>query len=282
MALNFPTDKKHISYSEIKQWKECSYRHRLMYIDKINTFEESVYLDFGTIVHAAIEDFLKSGEMDIDGCVALLRETWEKKGFDSSDYIEAQKLRGQKMSFNYKHENVEAWVQSAKNILSALPAFLDENFPDWEVVSAEERLYESIENSDIKFKGFIDCVVKVKDRFGKDQYWIIDWKTAGPRGWNSEKRRDFLLQAQIGLYKSYWARKNNIPLKSIRCGFILLKRGSKQEKCINLVKVSVGPKFVERSSKLVNNMVASVKRGMFIKNRFSCKFCPFYQTEHCT
>ena len=47
----FPTGKPHISFSEIKQWKECGYRHKLVYIDKIDTFEDSPYLHFGTAVH---------------------------------------------------------------------------------------------------------------------------------------------------------------------------------------------------------------------------------------
>ena len=40
----FPTGKPHISFSEIKQWKECAYRHKLTYIDKIDVFEDSPYL----------------------------------------------------------------------------------------------------------------------------------------------------------------------------------------------------------------------------------------------
>jgi len=44
----FPTGKPHVSYSEVRNWKECPYRHKLLQIDKIDVFEPSPYLDFGT------------------------------------------------------------------------------------------------------------------------------------------------------------------------------------------------------------------------------------------
>ena len=55
----FPTGKKHISYSELRNWKECAYRHKLQQIDKIDLFKPSPYLDFGTNVHEGCELFLK-------------------------------------------------------------------------------------------------------------------------------------------------------------------------------------------------------------------------------
>ena len=32
----FPTGKPHVSYSEVRCWKECPFRHKLSYIDKID------------------------------------------------------------------------------------------------------------------------------------------------------------------------------------------------------------------------------------------------------
>ena len=54
----------HISFSEIKQWKECPYRHKLVYIDKIDKFEPSPYLHFGTAVHEGCETLLETKEVD--------------------------------------------------------------------------------------------------------------------------------------------------------------------------------------------------------------------------
>ena len=37
----FPTGKPHVSFSEIKIWKECPWRHKLTYIDKIDMFADA-------------------------------------------------------------------------------------------------------------------------------------------------------------------------------------------------------------------------------------------------
>ena len=58
--------KEHVSYSEIRQWKECPWRHKLLYIDKLSTFEESPHLHYGTIIHDACEHFLKTKELKIE------------------------------------------------------------------------------------------------------------------------------------------------------------------------------------------------------------------------
>jgi hypothetical protein len=52
-----------ISFSELKDHVECSYRHKLKYVDKINMFEENVNTNFGTALHEACETYLKTREM---------------------------------------------------------------------------------------------------------------------------------------------------------------------------------------------------------------------------
>ena len=84
---SLPTGKAHVSFSEIKEWKECSYRHHLRHIKKIDLFKPSIFLDFGTAVHAACEDFLETREMKSDIALKMLDEAWEKNaghdGFDA-------------------------------------------------------------------------------------------------------------------------------------------------------------------------------------------------------
>ena len=110
---------------------------------------------------------------------------------------------------------------------------------------------------------------------------MIDWKTAGDKGWYASKRRDILTWAQIALYKHFWRKKNNIDIKSVRCGFVLLKRGAPPGKTCELVKVSVGPKAEDKCTSILRSMVLSMKRGLFLKNRNSCLFCDYKKTEHC-
>ena len=272
--------KEHISYSEMKQWKECGWRHKLLYIDKIQTFEESPHLHYGTIIHDACEHYLKTKELKIDEVKLKIKEAWDEHGFDSDDFIVLQGNRAKLQGWSYKHNKIDDWLIWAENSILALPEFLNKTFPDWEYVEAEAELYEQIENIDTKFKGYIDAIIKVP--FKNDyKYWILDWKTASGRGWSIDKQRDFLIQSQLILYKHFWATKNNIPLRNITCGFVLLKKVKNQEKVGQLIKLSSGPKSIEKSTKYIRNMLAALNKKTYLKNRESCKFCVFNNTNHC-
>ena len=274
--IDFPTKKKHVSFSEVKCWKECSYRHKLVHIDKIDTFKPSPYLDFGTAVHEGCEVLLEGKEVDREKILSDIVKAWDEHGFGEPEWYE-------QMPGWYKHAPVEEWCEWAENMWNDVPAFLDSKFPEWQFVAAEEALYEDIDGSDIKFKGFIDAIIKVPKKRGEGfNYWIIDWKTAQSYGWRREKKQDILMTAQLILYKYFWSRKHNIPLKDIRCGFVLLKRGAKPGKVCELVTVSVGPKAIDRAVSILSGMIRTVRSRMAIKNRMSCKYCDFYQTEHCT
>ena len=274
--ISFPTGKQHISFSEVKCWKECSWRHKLIHIDKLDIIEPSPYLDFGTAVHEGCETFLETKTVDKEKLLADITSAWDKHGFGEPEWYE-------KMPGWYKHVPVEEWCRWAENMWDEVPEFLDKTFPGWECFKAEEQLYESVKDKDINFKGYIDGVIKVPKKKGEgDIYWIIDWKTSQSYGWRREKKQDILMTSQLILYKHFWAQKHSIPLKDIRCGFILLKRGGKPGRVCELVTVSVGPKSLDKALKIMNNMVASVNRKMFLKNRDSCRYCQFKDTEHCT
>ena len=271
-----PTGKSHVSFSEIKCWKECSWRHKLMHIDKIDVFEPSPYLDFGTAVHEGCETLLESNTIDKEKLMKDITDAWEKHGFDDEEWVSKQPGW-------YKYHPVEEWCTWANNMWNDVPSFLDETFPGWSTVKAEEELYEPIESTDVNFKGFIDAIIKVPKKRGEGHtYWILDWKTAQSYGWRREKKQDILMTAQLILYKHFWSKKHNIPLKDIRCGFILLKRGANPGRVCELVKVSVGPKALERATKIMKSMIKMSKKKFVLKNRNSCTYCPYKDTQHCT
>ena len=270
-----PTGKKHVSFSEIKCWKECSWRHKLTHIDKVDVFKPSPYLDFGTAVHEGCETLLENKTVDKEKLLNDIDVAWEKNGFDDPSWVEQQPGW-------FKYQPVDTWKEWASNMWDDVLPFLDETFPGWQVIKAEEPLYEDIDNTFVKFKGYIDAVIVAPDSRNKDKVWILDWKTAQSYGWRREKKQDILMTAQLMLYKYFWSRKHNVPLSDIRCGFILLKRGAKPGNVCELVKVSVGPKSVDRATKMMNSMIKAVSKKFFLKNRNSCKFCDFKDTEYCT
>ena len=274
-------NKEYISYSEVRQWKECGWRHKLQYIDKIVTFEESPHLHYGTIVHDACEHYLKTKELKLEEVAKNIRNSWSEHGFDSQDFVQLQTQRALLQEWKYRHNHLNDWLKWAETSISRIPSFLDEEFPGWETVAAEEELMEEIPGYYPKFKGFIDCIIKIPQSNGTYKYWIIDWKTSSARGWDREKQSNFLTQAQLILYKHFWGTKNNIPMNKIMCGFILLKKVKKHEKACQLIRVASGPKSLEKANKMVSSMIKTVDKRMHLKNKTSCKFCDYANTQHC-
>lgn len=276
IQIDFPTKKPHVSFSEVKMWKECPYRHKLFQIDKIDLNEPSPFLDFGTAVHAGCENIVEGKDLNSKILTEDIRNAWKKYGFDDPEWVKRQPSW-------YKYHPVDTWCQWAENMWNEVPDFLNEQFPGWEIVKAEEELYEEIQDAPVRFKGFIDLVIKVPKKRGAGfNYWILDWKTAQSYGWRREKKQDILMTSQLFLYKHFWSLKHSIDKKDIRCGFILLKRGAKPGKVCELVQVSAGPKSLEKANKILNSMIKTVSKKFFIKNRNSCQYCPYKNTEHCT
>ena len=277
-----PTGKPHVSFSEVKMWKECPWRHKLVHIDKLSIFEPSPHLDYGTIVHEGIENFLKTRKMDIPDVLKKIEAAWEENGFDTEEFIVNQTKSAKAQGWKYRHNTLAEWKQSAINSLERLPSFMDENFGNWKTIEAEHQLYEDISGLEgEKFKGFIDAII-LSENDGKKKAWIIDWKTSSARGWNRQKRQDFLMQAQLMLYKSFWAEKMMLRSRDISCGFVLLKKNTATEKSVELINVSAGPSALEKSQKLVRSAIKGIKSGMKLKNREACMFCEFKDTQHCT
>ena len=248
-AKAFPTGKGHISFSEVKAWAECPFRHYLMYVEKINTYNDNPYADFGTTIHNAIEEFLNGKAFDLDDINKKLDEIWDKGGYDTPEYIKGVEEDRASNGWKYTHESLDDYKSSAKNIIGDFELFMNETFPGWEPISAEVELY--------------------------------DWKTTGKTGWFYKKKKEFLSLAQVGLYKNYWASKFGIPVKDIKAGYVFLKRGAKPGKTCELLEVAATPKFLEKTNTLVKKMITNVQNGVKLKNYNNCTFCPYKGTEHC-
>ncbi len=262
-----PTGKAHISFSEIKNWSECSFRHHLAYVKKINKFVPNVHVSLGTATHNIIENFLKTKKIDTE----IGKKYLEKYLVDNADHEKFVKF------------DVEKEMIKVSSIANDVPAFLDEHFPDWKYEDAEEQLFEGLEklvesHADVSFKGFIDAVISVPGKGGKKVYWLIDWKTAS-RPWDRYKIEDSKLQ--LTLYKKFWAEKHKVDMKDIRCAFVVLIKGAKPGKHCQKIDVSVGDISAGKSLVVIDNFLSSVKNGIKIKNRSACKWCDYRDTEDC-
>lgn len=262
------------SASEMRLWLECSYRHKKRYVEGIRLEDPiKIYAEYGKALHNSAESFLKEGDLKIDEAIKEIDEIWKEKEYDTIENWP-----------EYAERDLEWWKKSADSTLQALPKFLDKKFPGWEFIDAEHELKVEFADRDLDFYGLIDAVIKVPMTIRKkkvDKIWLIDWKTGGEHGWHWKKKQDFKTQIQLILYKYFYAKKYDIPLSDIKCGFVIMRRGPDNSK-YDLHEVSVGPKSIEKALKTRRNMIASSKRGLALKNRSNCKFCPFEKTKYCT
>lgn len=256
---------KRISFSELKNWKECPHRHKLIHIDKLPYFEGNEFTAFGTAIHEACEKTIpknKPNSLEI---------------FEESFLMELRKLKEEGKELNTSLVS-DMRRQAVPICEQVLPAVKD-HFGSFDVFSVEEQILEPIKEFDAhgrNFKGFIDIVIRTPD----DKYHIIDWKTCS-WGWSRDKKSDPMTNYQLTYYKNYFSKKHDIKPSQIETYFVLLKRTAKKDN-VEVLKVTSGVKKTENSLKVLENAVINIEKGVSIKNRLSCKYCKFHKTEYCT
>lgn len=255
---------KRISFSEFKNWTECPYRHKLIHIDKLPYYSGNEYTAFGTAIHQVCEHL-------------VTKENLKEGMFETLFSKELDLLSSQGITIN--DEIVQEMNSQAKKIISQVLPSLKNTFGKFEVFSVEEPLLEDmneITSYDKKFKGFIDLVIKTPD----EKYHVIDWKSCS-WGWRSDKKNDKITGYQLIYYKNFFAKKHNIDPKKIDVYFALLKRTAKKDN-VEIFKITSGPKKTTNALKVLENAVINIEKGTKIKNRLSCKYCKFHNTESCT
>jgi|TARA_R100000008_G_scaffold86882_1_gene82399 hypothetical protein len=254
----------HISFSELKLWNECGWKHKLVYLDEIGGFKGNEHTAFGTAVHSACEQLVENNISDAP-------EHFQK------EFLEELKKLPDDLELN-KSLISNMRVQGCMLVKKVLPS-LKENFGKYELISVEEKLFEPIKDYDFDFKGYVDLVLKTDD--GK--YHIIDWKTCS-WGWDTRRKSDRMTTYQLTLYKHFFGLKHDVDPKNIVTHFALLKRTAKKDN-IEIFKVTSGVKKTENALKLLDKALYNLKRKKYIKNRLSCQtrfgFCEFYKTQHC-
>ena len=253
----------HISYSELKDWKFCSFYHRLTRIDGIDGFKGNAYTAFGTAVHAVCEKKLLKEDVDEQ----YFLDTFSKCISDLPGDVEVDSGL------------VDQMVGQGKRLIPHIEDALNDYFEEFEVLAVEMPLMEPIEGEEKhQFKGYIDAVVATPD--GKVH--IFDWKTCS-WGWDSRKKSDKMITYQLTLYKHFFSQRMKIDSKDIETHFALLKRTANKNH-VEFFRVTSGTKKTENALKLLSTALYNIKNKRYIKNRLSCTSgygCKFYKTKHC-
>ena len=252
----------HISFSELKIWNECPFKHKLMYIDKIKGFIGNEYTAFGGAIHSLCEN-------------AIVGEIVQSDYDEFFQFAFRKELKKIEVT---KPKLVMEMVDQAKKISPEILPAVKSHFGTYEVFSVEERLFESIEDysdAEYNFKGFIDLVLRTPD--GK--YHIIDWKSCS-WGWDRERRSDTMTTYQLTLYKKFFCQKHNIDPSIVETHFALLKRTAKKDN-VEIFRVTSGNRKTLNANNLLLKAISNIHRQIKFKNRFSCGRCEFNKSEHC-
>ena len=252
---------KHVSFSQLKDWHFCPFYHKLVRIDGLKGFRGNTFTAFGNAIHDTCESMLTEGlerpyDFFLERFGKVLNEL-RSDGIEIDDGL------------------VEKMEEQARPLVELVLPELEEYFGEYEVVSAEELLYEDIDDSELKYKGYIDLVLRTPD--GKTH--VIDWKSCS-WGWDSRKKSDPMVTYQLTFYKYFYARKHGLDPKDVETHFALLKRTAKQNN-VEFFRVTSGQIKTNNALKFLNKAIYNIQKDKHIKNRLSCSKCDFYKTEHC-
>tara|TARA_B100000282_G_C31667497_1_gene460551 strand:- start:139 stop:975 length:837 start_codon:yes stop_codon:yes gene_type:complete len=210
---------KQVSYSQYSLWNQCPYQWKLQYVDKIRTYEPSIYSLFGSALHEAIQLYLgcmynftikDADEIDLDDLLRRkMKELYQKEVVEKefTDFVSREDM----VEFYEQGVEILDWFKKKRGQYF--------NKRSWTLLGIEERLALPI-RGDLHFLGFLDVVMK-DEISGKIK--IIDIKTA-TMGWNKYQKADVIKSDQLLLYKEYYAQKHNVPVDKIDIEFLIFKR----------------------------------------------------------
>ena len=281
---------KKISYSQYNQWVTCPHKWKLIYIEDLGEFTDSIHTLFGTSMHEVLQTYL----------TVMYNDT-----IKMADALPLEKMLLHRMKYNYttimeKNGGVEFCTQADMEEFYQHGLLILEWFKkkranyfskkNYELVGIEVPINYDLPN-DIKFIGYMDVVIY--DNF-RDRYKIIDIKTS-TMGWNKYMKGDKNKTDQLLLYKQFYGAQHDIPLDKIDVEYFIVKRKL-------YTKVDFPQRRVQTFSpangkpsinKVMNNLNQFINES-FIEGEYNtehtyikqpskknCRFCEFNQTKYC-
>jgi hypothetical protein len=254
-------ERPHISFSEALSFYKCPHNHWLSYREKIAR-EDTIYTMFGKAVGEALESKRKHGK-------DLAWLTLGKKVF--------RFVLDNEWSEMVKEEDRDwrVWVKAGLRVYHDALEFLDTSYPGWELIDFEFPLYEDIEGSNKKFKGYIDIIFKHDGKI-----YLFDFKTCS-YGWSPDQRKDTHKLYQITLYKEFYCKKTGTDPDLISCAYLLLKRkpAKKAETSVELFEQTSGEVKRKNAVEWLSKQARGIEKGIKIKNKTTCSFCQCGEAE---
>ena len=249
-------EKQHISFSEAYTFFKCPYNHNLQYVLNKRS-EETIFTVFGKLIGEMIEARKKAND---NFAFDVFKEKLLKWIDINPNIIRADK--------EPEPINKKEWLDAAERIYNELFVFLDKEFPGYEVLEFEFPIYEDVPNYSLKFKGYVDFIIKHEDKI-----WILDFKTT-KRSWDKETLSNTEKLYQVTLYKKFFCNIFEIDPKKVETAYLLLKRDPKKDECaIEIIKTTSGKIKVNNSIEWLKEQAEGIGAGIKLKKTNTCAFC---------
>lgn len=209
-----------VSFSQYSMWSSCPQQYKLSYIDGLSISNANIHLIFGTAMHETLQHFLdimynatKTAAMGLD-----LDDLLSKRLIENFNKEKEKLEEGQ---FPCTKEELEEFYGDGRKIIQYFKSKLSNFFSKkgFELVAIELPLNIKIKEN-VNFIGFVDVIIR---DLSDGSIIIIDFKTS-TAGWSKYQKSDPIKNAQILLYKKFYAQKYGISEDKIRVEFQILKR----------------------------------------------------------
>ena len=280
---------KSISHSQFTSYNECNLKWKLRYIDELSLSSGNIYTLFGSAMHTVIQEYLATmynksivlaDKLPLDDMLKEemvkefneIKEKWGVLPCEQKDMIEFYQDGLEIIKHFRKHRN---------------RYFIKNNY---ELVGVEVPIFTTVQEG-VEFRSYLDIVLRNKI---SGDITIIDLKTA-TRGWIHFQKKNFYKTSQLLLYKQFYSDKFGVPLDKIDVLFLILKRKIAKKSDFPISRLQRfepphGKISINKTMKAFNefrelifdsNGKYRTDRNYSAKPGSACKFCEFYNTEHC-
>ena len=280
---------KSISHSQFTAYIECNLKWKLRYIDKLSLSGGSINTLFGSAMHTVLQEYLttmynksivEAERLKLDVMLKeqmikefnIIRARWKMIPCEQKEMVEFYQDGVEIIKHFKKHRN---------------KYFMKKNY---ELVGIEVPIFMNVQEG-VQLKSFLDVVIRNKV---SGRITIIDLKTS-TRSWTDFHKKNFFKKAQLLMYKQFYSEKFDVPLENIDVYFLILKRkiAKKSDWPISRLQKfepAHGKPSVNKTMKAFNDfreLIFDSKGNHRIDRQYpakpgsACKFCEFYDTEHC-
>lgn len=281
------SDQKNISFSQYSVHSQCPYRWYLSYAKGHYLFSASINTVFGTAIHEAIQQYLtilfneSVKESNAFDMVAKFESTFREEYMKEVANNDGQHFSTKEEMAEFYQDGVEILNQFRKKRVAYFST------KDLELLGIEIPLMVPIktDSDTFLFQGYIDMVLRDKT---DGSIFIEDFKTS-TKGWRDYEKKDETKQAQLLLYKNFFAKQFEVDPEKITPRFRILKRKLYEnadfpQSRIQIHEPANGKSKVHQAVQKFTNFVdecynadATPKEKVYVKKASTnnCRFCPF-------